>query len=63
MSNGGWFFPSLLSFLKQTGIRVEAMRYRGESGTKPCPMGQTLSFQSPREGGLSETHTLITLES
>ena len=39
MSNGGWFFPSLPSFLKQTGIRVEAMRYRGESGTKSCPMG------------------------
>ena len=39
MSNDGWFFPSLPSFLKQTGIRVEAMRYRGESGTKSCPMG------------------------
>ena len=63
MSDGTWFCPLFPPSLQQTGIRVEALRYRGESGMKPCPMGQTLSFQSPREGGRSETHPLMTLES
>ena len=33
----GGFFPLFPPSLQQTGIRVEALRYRGESGMKPCP--------------------------
>ena len=32
-------FPSLPPSLKQTGVRVEALRYRGDSGMKPSPHG------------------------
>ena len=32
-------FPSLPPSLQQAGVRVEALRYRGESGMKPSPHG------------------------
>ena len=35
----GGFFPLFPPSLQQTGIRVEALRYRSESGMKPCPYG------------------------
>lgn len=32
----GAFSPLFAPSLQQTGVRVEALRYRGESGMKPC---------------------------
>ena len=40
-------FPSLPPSLHQTGTNVEALRLRGESGTKPSPHGSP-----PAAGGV-----------
>ena len=55
MSDGGWFFPVFPFSLQQT--RIEALRYRSESGMKPFShgsppvhQGRKTSRDSPLDG-------------
>ena len=55
MSNGGWFFPVFPFSFQQK--RIEALRYKGESGMKPfshgsppVPQGRETSRDSPLDG-------------